>query len=350
MLAARQHVLLTGPAGIGKSALGAEIVARLGPRFAGGAYWIACDHLAGADALPDLWTAIALALFLEGVAAETDPARALSGLMNLLRQRPPMLLALDNLAPHLDVSAIVETLAASGHTLLLTTPSHTAQDDQMQTIELEPLRAVSARSLFTRCLLRFDDVTTVGDHDAIITDCGGSPLALRLTAAAIGHGGLARPQSVVQHPEGGAVERAFDAVWATLSNPERILSSAVATLLGGASFPRTGAIALGDEMTTAALERAALLAPIAPERLLMHPAVRRLAASHWDRIASPRQETLTDAALDFWLAFAAQHPGYTATEAIETDMAGLLTALDWALEHDRDAQAVALAQTIDYSL
>ena len=65
-----------GIGGVGKTALAAEIVARLAEgqdAFPGGAAWIACEGLEGEAGLADLWTRVARALGREQVAALPDP-------------------------------------------------------------------------------------------------------------------------------------------------------------------------------------------------------------------------------------------------------------------------------------
>ena len=146
---------LEGMGGVGKTALAAEIVARLAEEqnaFPGGAAWIACEGLEGEAGLADLWARVARALRLEQVAALPDPLARSAALAAALAQCKRLLLALDNLEPGLDADAALDTLSIRGHTALLLTARQKVAPQRLRAVELAPLPPPDGASLFRQRL------------------------------------------------------------------------------------------------------------------------------------------------------------------------------------------------------
>ena len=183
--------------GVGKSALAAEAVARLSDdraTFPGGAAWISCEGLEGADGLAEVWSRVARALSLDAVTAQADPEARRAALAQSLAARPRTLLALDNVEPKLDADALLDTLAITGHTALLLTARDAVAPNRLSALTLAPLPDPDAAILFAQILHRValpkgDERPTRDDEasiPALVDAVGGLPLAIELTAAYAG--------------------------------------------------------------------------------------------------------------------------------------------------------------------
>lgn len=347
MLRAGESVALCGPGGIGKSALAAQLVADLSDdreAFPGGALWIACNH---AEDLGELWATIARALFLEGVATEVDPEVARSNLRNLLSQRPRHLIALDHLAPELDLAVITETLALPDHTVPLLTMRSAPLAPDIRVVSPGGLAAADAHMLFARLATSADGVPPPRGLAALTRQI---PLAVRWLAACVRleqHGTL--PTSGPRDPD-RAVRNCFTKfVWPAITPAQRVSLVSLAVLAQGASVPRAALTALGATAEDIAAFRAREIVHDLPDdRLAVVPTARALLAEGWERLDAAIRDRQTAAAIAFWLDLAASRPGYAHTEALETDAAGLYGILDWALLHGADQAARTLARHIDY--
>ena len=203
-----------GMGGIGKTALAAEVVARLAEdqsAFPGGAAWIACEGLEGEAGLAEVWARVARALGHEPVAALADAQARRAGLAAALAQQKRLLLALDNVEPGLDADALLDTLAVRGHTALLLTARQQIAPHRLRAIELPPLPPPEGASLFRERLGQIDAARpNAQDEPAIpnlLAAVGGLPLAIELTAAYAGMQRLALEQRAARGGAGRPARR-----------------------------------------------------------------------------------------------------------------------------------------------
>src|SRR5690242_11983053 len=260
---------LHGMGGIGKTALAAEAVARLSEdhtAFPGGAAWISCEALHGAEGLAELWSRVARALGLSEIAALPDADARRAALASALAARPRTLLALDNLEPALDAYAALDTLAAAGaggggggRIALLLTARQPVAPDRLRAVALPPLPDPAAVTLPRPRLTPADPTRpTAADEPhipALAAAVAGLPLALEQLAAYAG--AQKRPLAALaaeldRDGISAAAFRAnpqrtlaatFDRSWEVLSPRQRRLFAGL-SLLAGASLPRAAALAL----------------------------------------------------------------------------------------------------------
>ncbi|HST90536.1 MAG TPA: NB-ARC domain-containing protein, partial [Ktedonobacterales bacterium] len=247
---------LHGMGGIGKTALAAEAVARLSAdraAFPGGAAWISCESLHGADGLAELWSRVARALGLHEIAALPDAATRRAALASALATRPRTLLALDNVEPDLDAYAALDPLAAAGRIALLLTARQAVAPDRLRAVALPPLPDPDAVTLFRQRLTQADPTRpTAADLPhipALAAAVGALPLALEQLAAYAG--AQKRPLAALaadlaRDGINAAAFRAnphrtlaatFDRSWDVLLPRQRRLFAGL-SLLAGASLPR----------------------------------------------------------------------------------------------------------------
>ncbi|HLW02283.1 MAG TPA: TIR domain-containing protein [Ktedonobacterales bacterium] len=364
---------LEGMGGIGKTALAAEVVARLAAdqsAFPGGAAWIACEGLEGAAGLAEVWARVARALGLEQVATLADPQARRAALANALAQHQRLLLALDNIEPGLDADAVLDTLAVRGHTALLLTARQKVVPLRLRAIELAPLPPPDGASLFRERLGQIDAARpNAQDEPAIATllaAVSGLPLAIELTASYAGlqRFSLERVQRELEQdglnaaayridPKKALLTR-FERSWLALV-PRQQTSFAGLALLAEGSFPRDAALAIAraaDDQPDAPGDLLTLLSyalvEVLPggERLRLHPLLREYAARKLEALPKTQQEKLGDAMVDFWLAYARAHPDYEGMDALEAEAAGLMGALSWAHERARHRNILRLVQAL----
>ncbi len=362
-----------GMGGIGKTALAAEVVARLAEdqsAFPGGAAWIACEGLEGEAGLAEVWARVARALGHEPVAALADAQARRAGLAAALRQQKRLLLALDNVEPGLDADALLDTLAVPGHTALLLTARQQVAPHRLRAIELPPLPPPEGASLFRARLGQIDAARpNAQDEPAIpklLAAVGGLPLAIELTAAYAGMQRLALAQVLREVEHDGLSAAAFraDAKRALLTRFERSWQAlsprhqrcfAGFSLLAEGSFPRAAALAVakaaddqadppGDLLTL--VSYALVEALPGGERLRLHPLLREYAAGKLKALPPEQQARLGDAMVAFWQAYAEAHPGYEGMDALEAEAAGLMGALAWAHEQARHREVLGLVQAL----
>lgn len=379
--------------GVGKSALAAETVAQLAEdqnAFPGGAAWISCEGLAGAEGLAEVWSRVARALGLDAVAAQADPDACRAALMRALATRKRTLLALDNVEPGLDADALLDTLAVTGHTALLLTAREAVAPERLQSLILAPLPDPDAAKLFAQMLHRAaeqkGDERPTADDTAAITALveaeGGLPLAIELTAA---YAGVQRlPLGAVlaelgadglnaafhMNPRKAPMTR-FDRSWRALTPTQQRLFAGL-SLLAGASFPRSAALAIAtaaheapslvvpasvaapsnadvrDDL--AALVAYALVEPLpGGDRLRLHPLLREYAELQLERLPTDISDRLGDAMVAFWLAYARQYPGYDGMDALEAEAPGLMGAIEWAHDHERHRDVLAFEKAFNFA-
>ncbi len=371
---------LHGMGGIGKTALAAEAVARLSAdrtAFPGGAAWISCESLHGADGLAELWSRVARALGLHEIAALPDAATRRAALASALATRPRTLLALDNVEPALDAYAALDTLAAAGRIALLLTARQPVAPDRLRAVELPPLPDPDAVHLFTQRLTQADPSRpTAGDLPhipALAAAVGALPLALEQLAAYAG--AQQRPLAALaadlaRDGINAAAFRAnpqrtlaatFDRSWDVLLPRQRRLFAGL-SLLAGASLPRAAALALAPatvattegetadpdpDADTAALVTYALVEPLANERLRLHPLLREYAAAKLRDLGPAVASPLGDALLAYWISDARAHPGFDGMDALEAEAPGLIGAIAWAHEHQRYHEVLSIAHALN---
>ena len=372
-LRAGDAIGVQGMGGIGKTALAAEVVARLAEdqsAFPGGAAWIACEGLEGEVGLADLWARVARALGHEPVEALADAQARRAGLAAALARQKRLLLALDNVEPKLDADALLDTLAVRGHTALLLTARQQIAPHRLRAIALPPLPPPEGESLFRERLGQIDAARpNAQDEPAIpklLAAVSGLPLAIELTAAYAGMQRLALEHVLREVEHDGLHAAAFraDSKRALLTRFERSWLALMPrqqrcfvglSLLAGGSFPREAALAVAQAADDQADPPGDLLTLVSyglvealpgGERLRLHPLLREYAAGKLKTQPPAPQARLGDAMVAFWLANARAHPGYEGMDALEAEAAGLMGALAWAHEQARHQDVLRLAKAM----
>lgn len=375
---------LAGMGGVGKTALAAEAVAQLSidtQAFPGGAVWIACEDLQGQEGMAEVWLRVARALGLEQVAALADQEARRTALQAALWQRQRLLLALDSV-DGLEADTLLETLAIHEHTVLLLTARQHVALHRLHALELHPLEASDARTLFLRRLHEIDKTRSTTADETVLPQLlerlGGLPLAIELTAAYTALQGLPL-QRVLQEIEHDnlqsealqdghlrqwshrALQSRFDRSWQQLSLAQQRLFAGLA-LLEGPSFPRQAALAVAEAAvqedgvddpsvtpagTLAALINYALVELLPGERYRLHPLLRAYAESQLTRLPLKQPERLGEAMFAFWLAYAQAHPGYEGLDALEAEAAGLMGALVWAHRYNRHRNLLEIVHALN---
>lgn len=182
-----RQVTIAGPGGVGKTRLALELAARLGPRYAHGAYFVDLSRCTDSD---QVGPAIAAALEIELPAAE-DPAAWLG---RLLRDRE-LLLVVDNFEHVADAATLTSELAVAAARLRLLATSRAPLGGRDETVyRLEPLDLnadsgdlSAAAMLFLACARRHGEVIDGRRESALVEKiCArldGLPLAIELVAA-----------------------------------------------------------------------------------------------------------------------------------------------------------------------
>jgi tetratricopeptide (TPR) repeat protein len=137
-------------------------------------------------------------------------------------------------------------------------------------------------------------------------------------------------------------------------------------LLAEVGFPRPAAEALavtageGDASAPApadavrSLVRTGLVEPLVGERLRLHPLLRAYASDKLTGMGQGAEDTLGDAMLAYWLAYAKAHPSQNGNDpagmdAQEAEAAGLMGALEWAHEHGHHWGLLALVHRLNWT-
>jgi len=368
-----------GIPGIGKTTFAVEVASRAAERrlFPGGAVWISCETLSGDAGLAEVVTRVARGLREERALAALDPEARRAELSAALHagKRAPTLLALDNIEPTLDTSALLDILAGGYATLLLTT-RHAVEDAQVVAFALPPLAAEHAAQLFvTRLRLRDTRRPTAEEGPLVATVAealGGLPLAIDLTAAMVGVYGaaldvtLAEAQADSAKGLAASLRARIDRQWQALS-PQQQRTLAGLALVNGATFPRSVALAVahvalddaahaGADATESwrwqaaqsldALIGLGLVEAMAAGRLRLHPQTRQRVAQRLAALDPDTRDTLGAAMADWWLEYARGHRGYEGLAGLEAEAAGLMGALTWAHAHSHWRMTLDLAESL----
>ncbi len=368
-----------GAPGVGKTIFAVEVAARAVERrlFPGGAVWIACETLSGEGGLAEIVTRVARGLRAERALAALDPQERRAALRDSLLAGSGVttLLALDNIEPTLDITALLDILAGGYATLLLTT-RHAADDARVTPFALEPLAAADAERLLA-ARIRLRDVTRPTPEEAprlarLAETLGGLPLAIDLTAAMIGVYGQsldaiqAEVEADVARGPVAALRARIDRHWQALTEPQRRTLAGL-TLVDGATFPRAVALAvarvaqedgesgraeIGDwwrtqaAQTLDALTGLGLVEALAAGRLRLHPQTRQRIAPRLSELGAAMRERLGVAMAAWWLEYAGAHRGYEGRAGLEEEAAGLMGALTWAHAHGQWRLTLDLAEAL----
>jgi transcriptional regulator with XRE-family HTH domain/tetratricopeptide (TPR) repeat protein len=314
---------ISGPAGVGKTALAVHTAHRLADRFPGGQLYAALRGGTGPADPSDVLAQFLRALGVDGGALPAGvDARAA-----LFRERlagRPVLIVLDDAAGH---GQLAPLLPAGGAAALVTSRLPMTGLPGVTVVDLAPLPAPAAVELLTRVT----GAPRAGAEPAaaaeVVAACGGLPLAVRIAAARL----AARPQWTI----GALAERLADerrrldelrhgdlAVRPGLQLGYRGLGEAAArafVLLGGlglATFPEWPVAALlgGEPAAGAAaldeLLAARLVDDLGPDqagqpRYRFHDLTALFARERWEaEVAQPERTAALARAASGWLALA----------------------------------------------
>jgi predicted ATPase/DNA-binding SARP family transcriptional activator/Tfp pilus assembly protein PilF len=358
---------LTGPGGIGKSALARAAMGLLAGHFAAGSWWA---ELQSVQDGPGVIAAIADAA---GVRPD-DPSDPLAGLARQL-PRGRCLLVLDN-AEHLSalaplvarlIAAVPELavlvtsrapLRVGGEALVplagLAVPDEDSRDaEAAASFDAVQLFAGRARAVQRKFNLQHEMPAVI----AIVEALGGMPLAIELAAGwarllpvpaiaqdlAQSLGWLERdPGSpgAAARPEHASLDQVLLCSWAQLAEPERAALAALSVFAGGFGRAAAQAVAGVKLPLLVSLADKSLLAHESDGRFGMHPVVAQFAA---ERLASDAARTVALAlAHAHWFGEAIDRLGEIArtkpkqlADAVRVDFANLRRAWQTAVKHRR---------------
>jgi predicted ATPase/DNA-binding winged helix-turn-helix (wHTH) protein len=294
-------VTLTGPGGVGKTALAQEAGRRWWARWArqpasewgglGGDVWF-CD-LSDARSIDELLLAVARALDVRALGR--DPATQLE---HVLEARRPCLLILDNFEQLVEHTPLIERwLGAAGCLRVLVTSRARLGLEGESCQILAPMSKAEGARLFEQAASRPLSADGGGDLAALLEALGGLPLAIKLAA---GHAGAASPRQLTarlqRRPEallrarGAAASGRHSSMSAVLETSLELLSAAERGALSQCLVFRGGftlelaeqVLAPGGAETAdcveGLLERSLLRADHTPEgaRVSLYPVVERL--------------------------------------------------------------------------
>lgn len=188
---APQVVALSGPAGIGKTALAVHVAHRLAPVFPDGQLYVPLYGITGrpvdpGDALAHLLRALGLH---SGVLPAGIDARAALLREHLADRR--VLVVLDDAGGHGQVAAL---LPGGGSAVVVTSRLPLTGLPGATVVDLAPMDEASALRLFARVAGRARVASDPGSAADVAKACGGLPLAVRVAAARL----AAHPQWTVR--------------------------------------------------------------------------------------------------------------------------------------------------------
>ncbi|HEX8732013.1 MAG TPA: hypothetical protein VF725_08115 [Ktedonobacterales bacterium] len=368
-----------GAPGVGKTIFAIEVAARAAERelFPGGAVWIACETLSGEGGLAEVVTRVARGLRAETALAALDPdgRRAALRAALLAGAERTTLLALDNIEPTLDTSALLDIFSGGSVTPLLTT-RHALDDARVTPFALAPLAIADAAQLLASRLRLRDATRPTPEEEPLVARLaealGGLPLAIDLAAAMVGIYGLPLDEMLGKaEADSGrgpvaALRALIDRHWQALV-PVQSRTLAGLTLVDGATFPRAVALAVAraaqaepaaggawdaDGLPVAAartldeLIGLGMVEAMAAGRLRLHPQTRQRIVPRLSELGSDAGDALGLAMAGWWLDYARAHGGYEGRAGLEAEAAGLMGALTWAHAHGHWRLTLDLAETL----
>jgi hypothetical protein len=379
-----------GKAGIGKTALAAEAVARLSidPAFPGKALWIPCQGLQGDEGLAEISVRVASALRLGHIVSILNPRARQEALTNALRQRQRTLIALDNIERGSDVEALLQFLVIPDHVSLLVTSRQNFEVANLKPITLDPLSDEFAERLFLQNLKQNDpNRGGVNEIEAIrrfIKLLDKIPLVIELEAAYIAEKQISFEtaieylQAKIPSDIPALHTRAVNSVALTLERIMGILSKeqqrffASLAFLSPAGFPRDVALTLSatidgtgerreDGDTQENLENLIKISLIeqlvgSSSRLRLHPSVWEYADNNLSALKQEdpiQYEALGDAVTYYWLAFANHEEVRDNITLLENEATGIIRAIRWSQVNaikspDRYDNVIRLARLLYY--
>jgi DNA-binding SARP family transcriptional activator/predicted ATPase len=340
-------VTLTGPGGIGKSALALALLRSAVLVGADAAHWIALEDLhEAAQVLPRAARELGVT-----IGARSD------GLQEIAAQLRGQhaLLVLDN-AEHLaGLAAIVQSLLEALPTLrcLVSSRAPLALADEWL-LPLGPLSEAAARQLFVRAARAAPSRQPVAPDDpalaALVEQLGRLPLALCLAAAWTRHlplpalvretaralDVLELDASIDEHPSHHGLRATFERSWDFLSVPQQGAMAALSVCVGRVSLATAQAVAQAGAAGIAALAESSLLDIGTDGRISLHPLLRRFAAEKLsadaERAARERHAAVFAALMAPWKDF--DHvDARQALDAIAPEISNVLLAWDHAVQY-----------------
>lgn len=353
-------VALHGLGGIGKTAVAAELAARLSthPSFPGGAVWVPCHDLRGPEGIAEVWSRVARRLGLEAIAetAQADAQRVALG--QALAQRPRTLLAFDNVEQGLDVGQLLEIVSISGRTAIVLTSREVVLPHRTLSRSLGPLTAEAGETLYiTRLRQRDPSRPTEAEKQLVpvlVAAVGGLPLALELLAAYAGIQRCLVDDEVQQLQADGVSaaalrsepERAlaliFERSWRALPRRQQRLLAALG-LVWSSSLPRDYALALacaavdeGDQpdpnVDLAALINYSLVEPMADGRLRVHPMLRSFGYERFRKLEPEERKRSGEPLIRFWIDRLEKNSDFEHVDAMDAEAELLMGLLFLAHE------------------
>jgi DNA-binding SARP family transcriptional activator len=238
-------VVLTGPPGVGKSALAVEIANRLRPRYPDGRLWASLGNGSGLTAAaPDPSPTVAAFLRALGAAEPAIPSELddRAALYRSLLTRRRVLIVLDDVADEAQVRSLLPGSPTAA--VLATTCGRLPGLEGAHHVEVAPLPPADAVELLGR-VVGAERVAAEPDAAAAVADlCDRIPLAIRIAGIRL---------TVCR-------DRPIAWLWRRLTDECRRLDELVAGALSVRASLRRADLRLGDR-ERAALRRLSLLGP-----------------------------------------------------------------------------------------
>ncbi|WP_034262739.1 AfsR/SARP family transcriptional regulator [Actinospica robiniae] len=186
-------LVVTGPGGVGKTALAVHVANRLRSRFPDGQLFasmagVAADAVSPADVQRGFLAAL-------GTRTEAQPADAahLTGAYRSATSGRRLLILLDDVSDSKDVRDLVPT--GPGSAVVVTSRTSLAGIDGATTVELEGLTEAESRQLLARLAGEARVAAEPEAVDAVARACAGLPLAVRIVGTRL----AARPAWPIRH-------------------------------------------------------------------------------------------------------------------------------------------------------
>ena len=296
-----RFITLTGPGGVGKSALALEAARRAAASFKDGAFLVPLAHVSAPSLLA---SAVAQALGLHAATGATE-----ARLAEHLRERQ-VLLVVDGMEALLPAAALLVELAsrAPGLKLLVTSQERLGVPGEWEWV-LEGLsEGRAAVELFTRMATRVEAsfALTPEEEPVVARMCqrlGGLPLAIELAAAWVRHLKVEEIAAEIERdldflsgarhgPERHRSARAvFSYAWERLSAQEQGALRRLSLFRGGATQAAALEVAQAPLPLLSALASRFLVRRTPARRYELHELVRRYAAEALSQAPEEQQRT-----------------------------------------------------------